>query len=105
VLYQAAPLVMTGLSVAFAFKTGLFNIGATGQYSVGAAFALIGAIEFQLPCYVCLLAGNDRRRDLGYLPRAVQGAVNVHEVITSSCSTGSACSPSSDHRQLRPDAC
>lgn len=32
---QAAPLIMTGLSVAFAFKTGLFNIGAAGQYTVG----------------------------------------------------------------------
>ena len=31
---QSAPLIMTGLSVAFAFKTGLFNIGAAGQYTV-----------------------------------------------------------------------
>ena len=31
-ILQAAPLIMTGLSVAFAFKTGLFNIGAAGQY-------------------------------------------------------------------------
>ena len=31
-LANAAPLIMTGLSVAFAFKTGLFNIGAAGQY-------------------------------------------------------------------------
>ena len=35
VLYQAAPLILTGLSVAFAFKTGLFNIGAPGQYTIG----------------------------------------------------------------------
>ena len=49
VLYQAAPLIMTGLSVGFAFKTGLFNIGASGQYTVGAFFALIGGIELQLP--------------------------------------------------------
>lgn len=34
VLYQAAPLIMTGLSVGFAFKTGLFNIGAPGQYTI-----------------------------------------------------------------------
>ena len=39
-ILQAAPLIMTGLSVAFAFKTGLFNIGAAGQYTVGAYFAL-----------------------------------------------------------------
>ena len=32
-LANAAPLIMTGLSVAFAFKTGLFNIGAAGQYT------------------------------------------------------------------------
>ena len=37
---QAAPLIMTGLSVAFAFKTGLFNIGAAGQYTVGIFGAL-----------------------------------------------------------------
>ena len=36
VLTQTAPLIMTGLSVAFAFKTGLFNIGAAGQYTLGA---------------------------------------------------------------------
>ena len=35
-ILQTAPLIMTGLSVAFAFKTGLFNIGAAGQYTVGA---------------------------------------------------------------------
>ena len=44
VLYQAAPLILTGLSVAFAFKTGLFNIGASGQYVVGAFCALFSAI-------------------------------------------------------------
>ena len=33
-LANAAPLIMTGLSVAFAFKTGLFNIGAAGQYTL-----------------------------------------------------------------------
>ncbi len=40
VLAQTAPLIMTGLSVAFAFKTGLFNIGAAGQYTLGALGAL-----------------------------------------------------------------
>ena len=40
VLANAAPLIMTGLSVGFAFKTGLFNIGAAGQYTLGAFGAL-----------------------------------------------------------------
>ena len=56
VLYQAAPLMMCGLSVGFAFKTGLFNIGAPGQYTMGSFFALLCAIQFQLPWFVCLLA-------------------------------------------------
>ena len=44
VFYNMAPLLMVGLSVGFAFKSGLFNIGATGQYTVGGFFALIAAI-------------------------------------------------------------
>ena len=48
VLTQTAPLIMTGLSVAFAFKTGLFNIGAAGQYTLGAFGAL----------YLCHCAGH-----------------------------------------------
>ena len=56
VLANAAPLIMTGLSVGFAFKTGLFNIGAAGQYTLGAFGALYCAIVLQLPWYLCLLA-------------------------------------------------
>ena len=49
-LANAAPLIMTGLSVAFAFKTGLFNIGAAGQYTLGALGALYCAIRFLFTC-------------------------------------------------------
>ena len=83
VLYQAAPLIMTGLSVGFAFKTGLFNIGATGQYTVGSAFALIGAIEFQLPWYVCLLLALIGGAIWGIFPGLFKALFNVNEVITS----------------------
>ena len=83
VLYQAAPLIMTGLSVGFAFRTGLFNIGATGQYTVGAAFALIGAIELQLPWYVCLLLAMLGGAIWGVFPGLFKALFNVHEVITS----------------------
>ena len=48
-LANAAPLIMTGLSVGFAFKTGLFNIGAAGQYTLGAYGALYCAIMLKLP--------------------------------------------------------
>jgi simple sugar transport system permease protein len=83
VLYQAAPLIMTGLSVGFAFKTGLFNIGATGQYTVGAAAALIGAIQFQLPWYVCLLLAMIGGAFWGVFPGLFKALFNVNEVITS----------------------
>ncbi len=83
VLYQAAPLIMTGLSVGFAFKTGLFNIGATGQYTVGAALALIGAIQFQLPWYVCLLLALIGGAFWGIFPGLFKALFNVNEVITS----------------------
>ena len=44
-LINAAPLILTGLSVAFAFRVGLFNIGAQGQYTVGAVMAVwIGSL-------------------------------------------------------------
>lgn len=83
VLYQAAPLIMTGLSVGFAFKTGLFNIGAPGQYTVGAFCALAAAIQFQLPWYVCLVAGMLGGAVWGLFPGLFKGLFNVNEVITS----------------------
>lgn len=83
VLYQAAPLLMTGLSVGFAFKTGLFNIGASGQYTVGAGVALICAIQFQMPWYVCLLAAMVGGAIWGVFPGLFKALFNVNEVITS----------------------
>ena len=83
VLYQAAPLMMTGLSVGFAFKTGLFNIGASGQYTVGAGLALIFAIQFQQPWYVCLLISMIGGAFWGVFPGLFKALFNVNEVITS----------------------
>ena len=83
VLYQAAPLVMTGLAVAFAFKTGLFNIGASGQYTVGAFCALACAIIFQMPWWVCLLASLLAGAVWGFFPGLFKSLFNVNEVITS----------------------
>ncbi len=83
VLYQAAPLMMCGLSVGFAFKTGLFNIGASGQFTMGAFFALMGAILFQLPCGVCLLLACLGGAIWGIFPGLFKALFNVNEVITS----------------------
>ena len=83
VLYTAAPLLMTGLSVGFAFKTGLFNIGASGQYTVGAFFALTVGIQFQLPWYVAIIAGMIGGAIWGAIPGIFKAYFNVNEVISA----------------------
>ena len=83
VLYQSAPLMLCGLSVGFAFKTGLFNIGASGQYTMGAFFALVGAIQFQLPWFLCLLMACIGGAIWGIFPGLFKALFNVNEVITS----------------------
>ena len=82
-ILQAAPLIMTGLSVAFAFKTGLFNIGAAGQYTVGAYFALFGAIVLKLPWWACLLVSAIGGAIWGAIPGFFKAYLNVNEVITA----------------------
>lgn len=82
-ILQAAPLIMTGLSVAFAFKTGLFNIGAAGQYTVGAYFALYCAIILKMPWWVCLLAAAVGGAIWGAIPGIFKAFLNVNEVITA----------------------
>lgn len=83
VLYQAAPLIMTGLGVGFAFKTGLFNIGASGQYLMGAFFALFTGIVLQCPWWVALLAAMVGGAIWGLWPGLFKALFNVNEVITS----------------------
>lgn len=48
-IVYAAPLILTGLSVAFSFRTGVFNIGAEGQFVVGSIAACTVGILFDLP--------------------------------------------------------
>ncbi|SHJ66864.1 ABC transporter permease [Parasporobacterium paucivorans] len=83
VLYQAAPLILTGLSVGLAFKTGLFNIGATGQYTVGAFVALVLGIQFQMPWYIGLIGAAAGGAVWGFFPGICKALFNVNEVITS----------------------
>lgn len=82
-LYEATPLIFVGLSVGFAFKTGLFNIGAPGQYTIGAAFGLIACVQFQLPWYVCLVFAAIGGAIWGIFPGLFKALFNVNEVITS----------------------
>ena len=83
VLANAAPLIMTGLSVGFAFKTGLFNIGAAGQYTLGAFGALYCAIVLQWPWYLCLLASMVFGAVWGAIPGIFKAYLNINEVISA----------------------
>lgn len=82
-LYTSMPVIMTGLSVAFAYKTGLFNIGASGQFTIGTFFALFCAMEFHAPWYLCLLAAGIGGAFWGVFPGLFKAFFNVNEVITS----------------------
>lgn len=78
-----APLILTGLSVGFAFKTGLFNIGAAGQYTLGAFGALFCAIVLGLPWWACLIGATLFGAIWGAIPGIFKAYLNIHEVISS----------------------
>jgi len=86
-LFTTGPLLMTGLSVGFAFKTGLFNIGATGQYTLGMFVAIyvgfFGDIFGPFQWLVAVIAGMLAGAFLGLLNGFLKARFNVHEVITS----------------------
>ncbi|QJA09535.1 ABC transporter permease [Romboutsia sp. CE17] len=51
-IIRSTPLILTGLSIAFAYKTGLFNIGAEGQFIIGALFATLVGAGIELPAII-----------------------------------------------------
>ena len=88
ILTYATPIIMTGLSVGFAFKTGLFNIGAAGQFTVGAFTAVyIGVkwtfLPFGIHCLVAVLFACIAGALWGLIPGFLKAVANVNEVISS----------------------
>ncbi len=81
-LAKSAPLLMCSLSVLFAYKVGLFNIGAAGQYVVGAGASLYCAIQWNLPWYICLFAAIFAGAILGAISGFLKAKCNVNEVIS-----------------------
>ena len=81
-LVKTAPLILCSLSILFAFKAGLFNIGAAGQYVVGAGAALYFALALRMPWYVCLLAAVVAGALLGSVSGLLKAYCNVNEVIS-----------------------
>ena len=88
-LFRATPLILTGLSVAVAFKTGLFNIGAPGQYLMGTAATLILALTIPsdavspvLIWIIAFVGGILAGALWGAIPGLFKAFLNVNEVIT-----------------------
>ena len=81
-LVKTAPLLMCSLSVLFAYKVGLFNIGAAGQYVVGAGASLYVALGLGMPWYVCLVAAIAAGAILGAISGILKAYRNVNEVIS-----------------------
>ncbi|ABR49706.1 inner-membrane translocator [Alkaliphilus metalliredigens QYMF] len=81
------PITLTGLSVAFAFRTGLFNIGAEGQVMVGALAATYAALTLDLPRILfvtaVILAGALAGAFWGFIPGILKAKYNVHEVVVT----------------------
>jgi len=87
-LFRATPLIMTGLSVAVAFKTGLFNIGAPGQYLMGTLTTLFIALKIPAdtvsPVIIWLLAffgGMLAGAVWGAIPGLLKAFLNINEVL------------------------
>lgn len=81
-LVKTAPLLMCALSIQFCYTAGLFNIGAAGQYTIGAGACLYCALNLKLPWFLCLfmacLAGALWGAIVGFL----KAYRNVNEVIS-----------------------
>ena len=97
-LFRATPVILTGLSVAVAFKTGLFNIGAAGQYLAGTAATLFialgipssqmaipgvnpSAIPPMLVWFLALLGGMAAGALWGVIPGLLKAFLNINEVL------------------------
>ena len=81
-LVKTAPLLMCSLSIIFAYKVGLFNIGTAGQYCAGVGLALYAAIAWQMPWWVCILAAMAAGALLGAISGLLKAYCNVNEVIS-----------------------
>ncbi|WP_455258349.1 ABC transporter permease [Peptoniphilus asaccharolyticus] len=87
VVVKAIPIILTGISVAFAFKTGLFNIGSEGQYIVGSIGAFLIGYLLKLPPVIhpifALLVGTLFGAIWGGIVGLLKSKFKINEVISS----------------------
>lgn len=81
-LVKTAPLLMCSLSILFCYKVGLFNIGAAGQYGLGAGLAIYAALAWNMPWWVCMLLGAVGGAFLAAISGLLKAYCNVNEVIS-----------------------
>lgn len=81
-LVKTAPLLMCSLSVLFAYKVGLFNIGAAGQYVVGSCACLYAALAWHWSWLPCLLLSIVVGGVYGAIVGLLKAYCNVNEVIS-----------------------
>ena len=81
-LVRTVPLLMCALSVLFAYKVGMFNIGVAGQYVAGACGCLYAALAWNLPWLPCLLIGMVAAAALGAISGWLKTQCNVNVVIS-----------------------
>lgn len=81
-LVRTVPLILCALSVLFAYKVGMFNIGVAGQYVAGACGCLYAALAWNMPWYVCLLIGMAAAALLGVISGWLKTQCNVNIVIS-----------------------
>jgi ABC-type uncharacterized transport system permease subunit len=87
-IVSTTPLILTGLSVALAFRVGLFNIGAEGQLYIGALFAiaagfLISGIPWFIHLPIAIVAGFVGGALWGFIPGILKARTGAHEVIVT----------------------
>lgn len=90
IFFRATPIILTGLSISFAFKTGLFNIGVVGQFTVGAVAAIFVGVKWtfladvagmNLHWPVAILVAMIVGGIWGAIPGLLKAYRNVNEVV------------------------
>ena len=81
-LVNTAPLILCSLSILFCYKVGLFNIGAAGQYTIGAGVAIYAALAWHLPWWMCALLAIIAGALMGATSGLLKAYFNVNEVIS-----------------------
>lgn len=86
VIEKSVPIILTGISMAFAFRTGLFNIGAEGQYIAGGVIAVMVGILFNFPPVVQIplifLSAMLASAIVGGISGLLKARFGIHEVIS-----------------------